>query len=119
MTMDSLMTCDKVSNSWFDELYHHEGEFTRLLNQDSFSPSSETFVKDSTFHLRVELKGIELKDVNVSLEDGCLTVTGKRENRYSRNDDSYHMEKFSCRNVFKNLQSAAVVLTRKRNQCVF
>jgi len=57
-----------------------EGRVLPLTYEDNcFCPSVDTYVKDNVLHLRAELPGVELKDVDVSLDGTLLTIRGERK----------------------------------------
>jgi HSP20 family protein len=56
----------------------------------AWMPALDVYETDETFVAKVELPGIEAKDVEVSVEDGTLTVSGKREFTSEVNEEHYH-----------------------------
>ena len=42
-------------------------------------PTVESFVKDGSYHLRVELPGVDPADVNISLTGDQLTISGEKK----------------------------------------
>jgi HSP20 family protein len=56
----------------------------------AWMPALDVYETDETFVAKVELPGIEAKDVEVSVEDGTLTVSGKREFASEVNEEHYH-----------------------------
>merc|ERR1719498_513666 len=56
------------------------------------SPRYELVDNEDKFQLSVDVPGVKMDDINVSLEDGYLTVSGQR---LSSSDDSRFPSKFS------------------------
>jgi len=57
---------------------------------DWFAPASEASVDDSGYRIRLELPGVEEKDVKVALEDGVVTVTGKKESTREEKGETWY-----------------------------
>jgi HSP20 family protein len=55
----------------------------------AFSPDFEVKETHDSFVVRADLPGVEEKDVDVSLHDGVLTVTGSRQAEERTEGDSY------------------------------
>ncbi len=64
---------------WFDDFFDMEGMSPRVHSGASYLPSMESYVKDNNMHLRAEIPGVDPKDVDISLKDGHLCVTGERK----------------------------------------
>lgn len=56
------------------------------------SPRYELVDNDEKFQLSVDVPGVKIEDIDVSMEDGYLTVSGQRS---SSNDSSRFTSKFS------------------------
>jgi HSP20 family protein len=66
------------------------GESMRPTATGAWMPAMDVYETEGSIVAKVELPGIEPKDVDVSVEDQTLTVTGKREFSSEVNEDSYH-----------------------------
>lgn len=73
-------------------------EMDRLLNeffdrpgdvQGSFAPTADAYETDGDYVIEVELPGFDRDSINVSYEDGALTVTGRRDPR--EEGQEYHL----------------------------
>lgn len=80
---------------WFDEFFEMEGRYPRLAPDTSYWPSMESYVKGNEFHLRAEIPGVDPEDVDISLEDGHLCVSGERKRTKSGEDACYCFEEMS------------------------
>lgn len=47
--------------------------------------------EDSTFHLEVDLPGVKKEDINLSIEDGILSVTAIRKYKDELSKDDYYI----------------------------
>lgn len=77
------------SDDWFDDFLNVDDVTSRFHREAGYSPSMESYVKDNEMHLRAEIPGVDPKDVDVSLKDGHLCVTGERKRANSADDACY------------------------------
>ena len=57
---------------------------------EGFAPRTNIHESDDNLKLTFELPGMDKKDIKVTLVDGVLTVSGKREFDQKTEDDHYH-----------------------------
>jgi HSP20 family protein len=74
---------------WFDDFFEREGILPKLTSEPSYRPPMESYVKGNEYHLRAEIPGIDPKDLDISLEDGHLCVSGERKRADSAEDACY------------------------------
>jgi HSP20 family protein len=75
------------------------GRFDRLFDTDGgrfsfpWSPVTDVREDENGLNVVVELPGMSSDDVNVSVENGVLSISGekKQENEESDADDNYHL----------------------------
>jgi HSP20 family protein len=61
---------------------------------DWFAPASEAAVDEGSYRVVVELPGVEDKDIDVSVQDGVLTVKGeKKSSREEKGETWYFSER--------------------------
>jgi HSP20 family protein len=61
----------------------------------AWSPALDVREDKNNFVIMAELPGVKKEDVKVSLEDGCLTISGERRNEIKEEDaEVHHMERF-------------------------
>jgi len=60
------------------------------VSETSWSPAVDVKESDEGLTVFVELPGVEKKDIDISLEDNVLTVTGKRVFSRDEKKESYH-----------------------------
>ena len=58
-------------------------------SESEWTPHVESWTKDDTVHVRVDLPGIDPKAVDVSVEDDVLTIRGERK---AEHDDATYRE---------------------------
>jgi HSP20 family protein len=58
--------------------------------QSAWWPAVEGRVKDNTLHVRLDLPGVDPKDVQVALEGDVLKVSGERKAETRTDDGGYH-----------------------------
>lgn len=58
--------------------------------QTEWAPAVDTYEKDGAFIVKAELPGVETDDVQVSLDNGVLTIGGTREEEKEVKEEHYH-----------------------------
>ena len=59
-------------------------------NRDSFVPGVDITETDDAYQVTVELPGMKKDDINISLENNQLTVSGERKFKDEKKDKKYH-----------------------------
>ncbi|MCO8144201.1 Hsp20/alpha crystallin family protein [Rhodovulum tesquicola] len=57
---------------------------------DWFAPASEASVGEDGYSIRMELPGVEEKDVKVSLADGVVTVRGEKQSSREEKGETWY-----------------------------
>ena len=81
----------------FSELERFRSEFDEMFNRlasgfnwgggmTTFTPPIESYVEGDKFHVRVDLPGVDPKDVEVTVANDMLTIRGKREHHSEEHD---------------------------------
>lgn len=69
--------------------------------------------KDNTLHVRAELPGFQLEELEINLDPRHLTIKGSRKEESEKKDKrTYHSEK-QARQVFRKLSLPATVVPEK------
>lgn len=78
----------------FRDLRTIEDEFDRLmgraLSRDTWMPALDVSESTERYEVHVDLPGLEPGDVNVTFEDGMLTISGARRFREEDKGDTWH-----------------------------
>lgn len=57
----------------------------------NFVPATDVIEEDDRFLINVELPGFNRDDVEVTMEQGTLTISGRRAAEREEEDDSFHL----------------------------
>ncbi|MFT5369711.1 MAG: HSP20 family protein [Candidatus Latescibacterota bacterium] len=77
---------DKLVNQFWNEPLRYKGQAT--------FPKVDIAENDQAFVLQAELPGMKREEINVSLEDGVLTVAGERKSEDEKEGKNYvHRER--------------------------
>ena len=67
----------------------------RRENSEGFAPRVNIHESDDNLRLTFEIPGMDKKDIKVTMVDGVLTVSGKREFSEKAESDHYHRYEIS------------------------
>ncbi|HWP58956.1 MAG TPA: Hsp20/alpha crystallin family protein [Candidatus Acidoferrales bacterium] len=81
--------------SWhrdIDELFDRFFSFSKegIPSLSAWMPAVETFTKDGRYVIRVDLPGVDPKDVEISALENRLTIRGERKASKEADRDGYH-----------------------------
>ena len=63
-----------------DEFFRDFMEPVKILEESScVCPRVESYWKNGSYVIKADLPGVEAKDIQVTLENGCLTIKGERK----------------------------------------
>jgi HSP20 family protein len=78
----------------FRDLRTVEDEFDRLMgrafSRDTWMPALDVREAEDRYEVKMDLPGLEPNDVNVTFEDGMLTISGKRQFESEDKGDTWH-----------------------------
>jgi HSP20 family protein len=60
------------------------------LTAGAFVPPVDVYEDEKSIRLKMEVPGIEEKDININLEDNLLTVKGERKMESETKEENYH-----------------------------
>ncbi len=78
---------DRV-NRLFRETYNHTGS-DDSLNTSSFAPAVDVYEDEHNVSLKIEVPGIDEKDIDIRLENNSLTVHGERKIEKEEKEENY------------------------------
>jgi len=83
-----------------DRLFHQRPGGFREADQADWAPAVDIREEDEQFVLRADVPGIDPKDIEITSEDGILTIRGQREESKEREgDEVQRIERISGRFV--------------------
>lgn len=78
--MRDLKRLNENLNKYFDRFLEEFGEYGEGSEQGYCSmPPVDSFRQNGSFVVRVDLPGVDPKDVHLTVEEGCLTIEGERK----------------------------------------
>ncbi|MBN2208426.1 MAG: Hsp20/alpha crystallin family protein [Candidatus Coatesbacteria bacterium] len=84
-----LMGFQERMNRLFDDVYSRRGELSPIQKGD-WSPAVDVFETKDAVELRAELPGMSASDVDISLENDVLTLSGERTMSKEVKEENYH-----------------------------
>jgi HSP20 family protein len=84
-----LVTIQDQLNSLFGRTFTGS-EMTRRSGAGTWMPALDVFETDDKLVAKMDLPGIDPKEVEVSVEDSTLTVSGRRDFTSEVNEENYH-----------------------------
>ncbi len=85
-----LLSLQERMNKLFEESLLQTGKERQEISIAGWSPSVDVMESDEEIILKAELPGIELKDVEVLINDNILTLRGERKFEKEEKKENYH-----------------------------
>jgi HSP20 family protein len=79
---------EPLGDVFFDRLWP---EWRRDMGEE-WTPTVDLFEKEGNYYLKAEIPGLEKDDISVTLSDGVITLTGKKESSHEEKTDAYHVK---------------------------
>src|SRR5882757_3711111 len=76
-------------NRLFRDSYSNEGGRDESLTASSFSPAVDVYEDEHIVTLKIEVPGIDEKDIDVRIENNTLTVHGERKIEKEEKEENY------------------------------
>jgi HSP20 family protein len=73
---------------WFDRPLYFRG-WPLTLESEYFAPM-EVFDRDGHTVVKLEVPGVEMKDIDISLADGMLTIKGEKKHEEEIKEENYY-----------------------------
>lgn len=84
-------------NELFEQSRHQPSD-TRELAHGSWQPTVDIKEEKDKFVLNADVPGVDPKDIEVSMQNGVLTIEGKRDDKHEEKDDNFvRVERISGR----------------------
>ena len=79
---------DRISRLWSEQFNSLSGD--ESLNAGSFVPPVDVYEDEHGIQLKMEVPGINEKDIDIRLENNVLTVTGERKIENEEKQENFH-----------------------------
>lgn len=80
---------NEIDRLFADFFERPSGDFGR------FTPPADLYETDEAYNVEMELPGFSRDDVSVTIEQGMLTIAGRRAREESDEDENYHLRERS------------------------
>jgi len=91
-----LMTYQRPGLAWptFGRLANLQDEIDRLFESplQAWAPALDVHENKDGYSIRVELPGLKREDIEVSLQDGALVISGERKTETVNEDTEVHRQ---------------------------
>lgn len=84
---------------------NYPAQASEETNISTFTPNVNTREGEFAYHIEVDLPGIDKKDINIDIDDGKLTISGKREFKEEVKEKDY----FKMESYFGTLQRSFTI----------
>jgi len=74
----------------FDRLFDNFYPLSMLEEKDEWLPAFDISENEKEYIVTAELPGMEVKDIDVTLSDGVLTVKGEKKQEHEEKGKDYH-----------------------------
>jgi len=78
------------------------GQLTRREGGGEWIPQADLYDKDTHFLVCMDLPGLERKDINISFENGVLTVSGKKEWETKKEEENCLRRERFCGSFYRS-----------------
>ena len=96
-----VATMQNRLNRFVRELYSPEGP-EEALTTTGFAPPVDVYEDEHNITLKIEVPGIDEKDIDVRIENNTLTVHGERKFEKEEKDKKYHRIERSYGNFLRS-----------------
>ena len=80
---------NEIDRLFADFFERPSGDFGR------FTPPADLYETDEAYNVEMELPGFSRDDINVTIEQGMLTISGRRAREESSENENYHLRERS------------------------
>ena len=77
-----------------------------------WQPDLDIEQKSTEYIVRADLPGVDVKDIKVSMDNGMLTIEGKRETKAEENRDNYRLVERSFGNFYRSVALPEAVVEK-------
>lgn len=106
--MESLL--DRYGRSTRNTMLKHDNN---SFENGDWMPTVDIVENDDAFTVKAELPGVEKKDVDISIENGVLTIKGEKKSKTEQKDEKVHRVECSYGSFVRSFTLPASVKTDK------
>jgi HSP20 family protein len=88
---DTLSEVNRVFDDMFGSLMLRPGSQQRAQQLTEWAPAIDVVTRDSDLVIRAELPGVKQEDVDITLENNVLTISGERKAEQEEERGGYHV----------------------------
>ncbi len=89
-----------LGDVFFDRLWP---EWRRDIGEE-WTPTVDLFEKEGSYHLMAELPGFNKDDISVSVSDGMVTLSGKKESSNEEETEQFHIKEMKSGSFTRSFQ---------------
>lgn len=102
---DPILRLQREMNRMFETFFDNPfGAMRSMEGFEGFAPNIDVYETDREIRMDVELPGMDEKDIDISLRNNILTISGKRENEETEKDKSYYRHERSFGSFRRSIQ---------------
>ncbi len=75
----------------FDRFFDHESDLKTTLSNFDWTPTVDVVEKEKNYLLKVDLPGVDPKDIDITAEDGMLAIRGERRQEKSEDKNGQRL----------------------------
>ncbi len=92
---DPILSLQNEINRMFDTFFEDPFGLQTMEELEGFVPSIDVYETDKDITVEVELPGMDEKDIDITINDNVLTISGKKESEVTEKDKSYYRHELS------------------------
>jgi len=78
-------------NNDFDEMFGSLfSSFRRPMFETGLTPAIDVVEKDGMLAIKAEVPGCSAEDIDISVNDGVLSISGEKKQEHEENEDGFH-----------------------------
>ena len=93
---NDMETLHQRLNTLLDSAFGGRGNGGESMELTAWTPPVDISEDDKEYVVRAELPGLNKKDVNVTFENGILSISGERQQEKEQKGRRYHRVECSC-----------------------
>lgn len=80
---------------YYDKLFENFMNSASACTSSDWSPRMEVEESENDFRLFVEAPGMKKKDIDISVKDSVITISGEKKERVRKKDASYYLNEIN------------------------